>query len=205
MLLSSEYLQKLHDSLATHVDKDFVAKRYDFLSNQIQGSDVAQTPSCWLNYSVYNVGQRYDTVLATDEFFTYATEQTQQGLIQQVVGAVKKRLIITVRDFKNTSRHDLALNFNFNQENASLIVTENTKGVPEDRQAWQQDTYLVEHKINQEPTVIHVGPVHRRAVYFKQMAKFCFDAGCKTFQVVPNILFKPPFKRHAEHVVVVDW
>jgi hypothetical protein len=37
------------------------------------------------------------------------------------------------------------------------------------------------------------------------MAKFCFDAGCTSFRVVPNILFKPIFKSHVEHVVVVDW
>jgi dihydrodipicolinate synthase/N-acetylneuraminate lyase len=73
----------------------------------------------------------------------------------------------------------------------------------EDRQAWDHSTFVIDHA--DDTTVNYLGPVKRRAVYFKQLAKFCFDAGCKQFQVLPNIMFKPPFKKHTEHIIIVDF
>lgn len=205
MVFSSEYLTLLHNRLATHADLGIVAKRYEFINNQIQGTDVAQTLSCWLSYPILDLNQKYHTVLATDEYFTYADQQDQQALIEQVVNTVKSRLIITVRDFKNTSRYDLNMNFAINTESGSLIITENARPSADDRQGWSHDSYLIEHPVAQNVQITHIGTVQRRAAYFKQLAKFCFDAGCQNFQVVPNVLFKPPFKRHAEHIILVDF
>jgi hypothetical protein len=201
---ASQYLQKFHACLASVVDKNTVAKRYDFILNQIVGSQVAQTSSCWLSYPVLETGKKYHTVLATDEYFTYTTQAQQQQLIETVIAATEQRLIVTVRDFKNSNRYELGNNFSINQPDQSIIITENTRSDgSEDRQAWQHDTYIITHA--QDIKLQHVGTVNRRAVYFKQMAKFCFDAGCTSFRVIPNILFKPIFKSHVEHVVVVDW
>lgn len=205
MVFSSEYLTLLHNRLATYVDPNIVAKRYEFILNQIQTTDVAQTLSCWLSYPALDLNQKYHTVLATDEYFTYADQQDQQALIEQVVNTVKSRLIITVRDFKNTSRYDLNMNFAINTDAHSLIITENARPSVDDRQGWSHDSYLIEHLAQQPVHVTHVGTVQRRAVYFKQLAKFCFDAGCQNFQVMPNVLFKPLFKRHAEHIILVDF
>lgn len=205
MVFSSEYLTLLHGRLATYADAGIVAKRYEFITDQIQGADVAQTLSCWLDYPVLDLSKRYHTVLATDEYFTYADQQHQQALIEQVVSTVKNRLIITVRDFKNTSRYDLNLNFALNTTQGALILAENIRPLADDRQAWSHDSYLIEHLTDQPAGLTHLGTVTRRAVYFKQLAKFCFDAGCQNFQVIPDLLFKPVFKRHAEHVILVDF
>ena len=205
MVFSSEYLNLLHNRLATYVDPVIVAKRYEFITGQIQSTDVAQTLSCWLDYPALDLSQKYHTVLATDEYFTYTEQQHQQTLIEQVVGTVTSRLIITVRDFKNTSRHDLNMNFVINTQSGSLLIAENARPSADDRQGWSHDSYLIEHPAQQPVLMSHVGTVQRRAVYFKQLAKFCFDAGCRNFQVMPNVLLKPLFKRHNEHVILVDW
>lgn len=202
---ASQYLQKLHECLVTVKDTPTVTKHYEFIQSQIVGSTVAKTASCWLDLPLLDTAKKYHTVLATDEYFTYSSLTSQQKLIETVIACTQQRLIVTVRDFKNSNRYDLTNNFAVNQAATSLIVSENIRSAADDRQGWFHDTFLIHHDHAGETTVQHIGTVSRRAVYFKQLAKFCFDAGCKTFRVIPNVLFKPLFKNHIEHVIVVDW
>lgn len=204
-MIALQYLQKLHQCLAAVKDTAAVAKHYEFIQSQVVGSSVAKTASCWLDLPLLDTTKKYHTVLATDEYFTYSSLASQQKLIETVIACTHQRLIITVRDFKNSSRYDLANHYAVNQSNNSVIVSENTRPTSEDRQAWLHDTFLIHHDHVGDATLQHIGTVSRRAVYFKQLAKFCFDAGCKTFKVLPNVLFKPLFKNHIEHVIVVDW
>lgn len=204
-MVAFQYLQDLHDSLATVLETSTVAKRYEFIQNQIVGSSVAQTASCWLDYPTVDNNVRYHTVLATDEYFTYSTQNSQQKLIESAIAATQQRLIITVRDFKNSSRYDLGNNIAMNLPTQSVIITENVRNSSDDRQSWLHDTFVVNHTYPDNVKVQHIGTVTRRAVYFKQLAKFCFDAGCKSFRVMPNVLYRPLFKNHVEHIILVDF
>ena len=205
-MIADQYLQTINDCLSTVVHSDTVDRRYEFIKKSIVGQSVAQTASCWLKYPQIVRGKKYHTVLATDEFFTYnASADQQQHSIETVIAATQQRLIITVRDFKNSHRHELCNHYVIQQDQHTLLINETARSSSEDRQAWDHDAYLIFHPQNQPVTVQHVGTVQRRAVYFKQLAKFCFDASCKSFQVLPNVLFKPILKNHVEHVIVVDW
>jgi hypothetical protein len=205
-VIADQYLHFLTNLLSTVVNQNIVDKRYETVQNLIVGQRVAQTAGCWLTHTSLQLGQKYHTVLATDEFFTYANSaEQQQRNIESVVACTQQRLIITVRDFKNSHRHELCNHQVINHNQHTWIINETAKPSTEDRQAWSHDAYVVSHQAPNPASVEHIGSVQRRAVYFKQLAKFCFDAGCSSFRVLPNQLFKPIFKSHVEHVVVVDW
>lgn len=201
----NEYFQKIQTTLRPFVDLDVVSKRYQYILDHAETADIAQTPNCWLDFPVIEPGKKYQTVLATDEFFTYTTEHTQQKLIEDLAASVHRKLIITVRDFKNSYRSEVNSVFNINQDQFTLVIAENVRNHAEDRQSWYHTSYVIKHDEPASAEIITVGPVQRRAVYFKQLAKFCFDAGCKQFQVIPNASYRPIFKKHLEHIIVVDF
>ena len=203
---NTEYFSRLQASLGHHVLTDQCVRRYECVVSNVQGTSVAQTQSCWLSYPVLNLSQRYHTVLATDEYFSYAgSVDAQQELIQQVVRTVEQRLIITVRDFKNSNRSEMDRTFSLNSASGRSTLAEFTTPVSTDRQCWQHHTYIIDQPADADVSLTTVGTVQRRAVYFKQLAKFCFDAGCRNFQVMPNAFYRPMFQRHAEHVILVDF
>jgi hypothetical protein len=205
-VIADQYLRTVNNRLSTVVNEATVDRRYEIIQQLTVGQTVAQTASCWLNFPLWATGEKYHTVLATDEFFTYAEgADQQQQLIQTVVAAAQQRLIVTVRDFKNSHRDELNNHVVFHQQGRTVMVTDTVQPHAEDRQQWMHDTYIVDHTAHSPATVQHVGTVQRRAVYFKQLAKFCFDAGCRSFQVLANVLYRPVAKTHVEHVIVVDW
>lgn len=204
-MLANDYFQQMRSILAVYLDTDLMSRRYQYLLDQARGSDTVATPNCWLDLPTLDWGGRHDTVLATDEFFTYTTEDQQQQLIELVAATVRQRLIVTVRDFKNSYRTDVNSMFGINLDDRTVVVTENVRNHQLDRQAWYHTSYVIDQPVDQPAQVVTVGPVQRRAVYFKQLAKFCFDAGCKNFQVIPNVMFRPLFKKHLEHIIVADF
>ena len=204
-MLAYEYFDHMRSMMSGHIDSAIVEKRYEFINSSCVGSSIAQTANCWLNYPVLELDQKYHTVIASDEFFTYADQNSQQPLIEDVVACVEKRLIVTVRDFKNSHRADLNEMLAINQEDRTLLIVDHARSVVTDRQAWQHETFVMEHLMGSDPVTKLAGPVLRRAVYFKQLAKFCFDDGCKKFQVLPEVMFRPLFKKHSEHVIVADF
>jgi hypothetical protein len=195
----------MRSTLNPFVDQELVSKRYQSILDLVVGTQIACAETCWLNFPVVQLGKKYHTVIASDEFFTYTTEEKQQALIEDLIATASQRLIITVRDFKNSYRNDINSVFGINQENQTVVVAEHVRNHNEDRQAWYHTSYVIKHSNDQAAGVTTVGPVHRRAVYFKQLAKFCFDAGCKNYQVLPNVMFRPLFKKHSEHIIVVDF
>ena len=47
------------------------------------------------------------------------------------------------------------------------------------------------------------GPYLRRALYFKQLAKFSHDAGAVGFNVHKNLMYKSLIKKNYEHVISI--
>jgi hypothetical protein len=47
------------------------------------------------------------------------------------------------------------------------------------------------------------GPYARRAMFFKQLAKFSADAGAVGFSVHKNLMYKSLIKKNYEHVISI--
>ena len=203
----NDYFSQLKQTLAPAVDSALLNRKYEPITALLRGNSVSQTPSCWLSYpSCADVVA--DTLLATDEYLTYAdSEQQQISAIGDLCNRANKRLIVTVRDFKNDSyRTDSDRVFSLTTDTSQYCVFDVVQWNKEDRQQWQQTTYLTGYALAEDNvTAVIAGTVNRRTLYFKQLAKFCFDAGAKTFTVQTQGVLKPMFRKHSEHIIVVDF
>ena len=202
------YFSSIKQRFSTVIDEAVTEKRYEPVLALVQGNSVAVTPNCWLDMPVIDGTTKYDTVIASDEFLTYAsTEKEQTERITALCKMTGMRLIVTVRDFKNDlNRADNDKNFNMVQDDGTRWTTvEQTFWDKIDRQSWAHQTYVVSHSTNQDPVVTFHGTVQRRALYFKQLAKFSFDAGCVSYNVVTQNTYKPLFKKHIEHIIVINF
>ena len=198
-----DYFGQLRRELSPLVSEDQIDKAYQRLHALKKGSTIAVTDSSYEvhNYPVWFPGDPVDTILAVDDFLTYAdSEKSQIDMIKALCAATKMRLIVTVRDYKNeVFRSDFDKPYLL--ENMAL-VNERTDWDKADKQAWMHTTYisnLVTESVSKTKTV------PRRALYFKQLAKFCYDAGCRDFQVLKGDSFKPLFKKHLENIVMVEF
>ena len=68
----------------------------------------------------------------------------------------------------------------------------------QDRNSWNTTV----HEIDNENLTVS-GPFARRAVFFKQLAKFSADAGAVGFSVHKNLMYKSLIKKNYEHVISI--
>ena len=143
----------------------------------------------------------YDTVLALDEHFTYAdTEQHQRDLVAHAISLLAPGgiLLASIRDYRNNPVHkrNLGDTSYININSTHYVVVEiNQPGFP-DNQSWQQSNFVIEN--DNAATAYELG--NRRTLYFKQLAKYCNDAGCKQFGVLKEHFWKSPWRRSMEHI-----
>ena len=201
------YFSSIKQRFSTVIDEAVTEKRYEPVLALVQGNSVAVTPNCWLDMPIINGSTKYDTVIASDEYLTYAaSEKEQTDRITALCKMANMRLIVTVRDFKNDlNRADNDRNFNMFHEDSRWMTVEQTLWDKVDRQSWTHQTYVISHETDQEPVVTYHGAVQRRALYFKQLAKFSFDAGCASYNVVTQNTYKPLFKKQIEHIIVINF
>jgi len=201
------YFSSIKQRFSTVTDEAIVEKRYEPVLALVQGNSVGITPNCWLDMPIIDGTTKYDTVIASDEYLTYAaTEKEQTDRITALCKMTNMRLIVTVRDFKNDlNRSDNDRNFSMFHEDSRWMTVEQTLWDKIDRQTWTHQTYVISHETDHEPVVTFHGPVQRRALYFKQLAKFSFDAGCASYNVVTQNTYKPLFKKHIEHIIVINF
>jgi hypothetical protein len=67
-----------------------------------------------------------------------------------------------------------------------------------DRNGWQTQVYHINGK-----SITTWGPFDRRAMFFKQLAKFSHDAGAAGFNVHKNLMYKSLIKKNYEHVISI--
>ena len=145
---------------------------------------------------------QFDAVIAGDEFFTYCEdEQGQRELIELVANLTYGTLITTVKDYKNTTVKDREFSIPTvirNNSGYSVFLEFNNHDYKV-KNHWT--SYVYEHGTRD---IIH-GPFSRRPVFFKQLAKFCYDASATKFMVHNDIMYKSLFKKNFEHVISVHF
>lgn len=148
-----------------------------------------------------NYYKKFDSVIAFDEFLTFAnSDAEQQKLIQLLCSSANQIVISTVRDYKNQDFKDKEFSspsiIKGNSNNQ--IFLEYHDWNLKDRASWLTSVYEIDYPINEFRS--H-GPFNRRTMYFKQLAKFSSDAGSTHFQVHKNLMYKSLLKKNYEHVI----
>jgi len=152
---------------------------------------------------IADLNTSYDIVVALDEYFTYSNdEQSQRDLLDSVVKVTSGWLITTLQDYKNFAPHKK------NQIDAIAISSSNNYIMLESCVADKTDKQLWYHYrfcIKNHSDLTTIGPVTRRTMYFKQLAKYSSDAGSKQYVIQKNLLYKGFFSKHFEHIITVKF
>lgn len=152
---------------------------------------------------LYNSSKKYDIVIAPDEYLTYAGNENQQrNMTNELLSIAKQSVITTVRDFKNMPKHlrnfDEPIAFIYNNDK-DVVFFNRRKWHKDDKQLW--DNFL--YSIDDEGLQI-LGPITRRTLFFKQLAKYCHDYGVKDYRVQKNLFYKGLFSKTFEHIVSIN-
>ena len=127
--------------------------------------------------------KQFQVVVALDEYFTFAnTDDGQKLSVAEICNLASEYLITTCKDYKNQiflEFHDYDL---------------------QDRLSWKTTVHEV---LGNKLTV--AGAFARRAMFFKQLAKFAYDAEAVNFTVHKNLMYKSLIKKNYEHVISIQF
>jgi len=147
--------------------------------------------------------QKYDIVLAIDEYFTYGdSEASQRDLLDKLASITDGWLITTLQDYKNFAPHKknqidaIGVNGNHN-----YIMLENSLADKTEKQVWDHYWCCIRDHVD----ITTIGPTKRRTMYFKQLAKYSSDAGSKQYVIQKNLLYKGFFSKNFEHIITVNF
>jgi len=139
-----------------------------------------------------------DVTIALDEYFTYAeTENDQRDLLGDIKSVTRGYLITSLQDYKNNAPHKR--NHVESGVYGNTIVVEQSQTDKNNKQNWQSHIYFIEN--NRDLTI--VGPVNRRTMYFKQLAKYSSDLNGTDYVIQKNLLYRGFFKRNYEHIITM--
>ena len=146
-------------------------------------------------------GKQYDTVLGLDEYFTYfpTEEQQKEEIINKANVVASGGIMLTsMRDYRNNPVHKRFLGDTsyININNSHHVVVEINTPNEYHNQTWHQINFII--KDGDSAIAYEIGD--RRTLYFKQLAKYCKDAGSKQFGVIKENFWKAPWRRTTEHI-----
>ena len=152
-------------------------------------------------YIADGAGQEFDLVVALDEYLTFTdSDIAQKEKIEFVCGITKQIAVTTVKDYKNQEYKD--------REYSQPAVLRNGDDLNtfveihdwdfRQKNSWNTSVYVLN---TQAPEFL--GTYQRRALFFKQMAKFSLDTGASDFRVHKNLMYKSVLKKNYEHVITV--
>lgn len=150
-----------------------------------------------------NYRSKFDVIVAVDEFFTYAVDDTQQrDMVNQICALGCSYVITTLRDYKNQDFKDreFSLPLVIKNSNQGMIFLEAHNWSTNERNSWKSTIYQINADTN-HMTVY--GPSTRRTMFFKQLAKFSLDTGALNFTVHKNLMYKGLIKKNYEHVITI--
>lgn len=143
----------------------------------------------------------FDTLLALDESFTQAASEAAQKT--SIMNFMKHKetgslMLSSMRDYRNSNCHRRPINDSvMNEVHSEKWVTVEVNNLnAADIQAWDKNYYLIRN--DKEFNLIDCGP--HRTLYFKQLAKYCADAGSTNFGIMKNTFWKGTFRRGHEHI-----
>jgi len=175
-------------------------KNYNCIVVGAQDVKYAYQSSSTFIDSIGQIKSTVDVTIAFDEYFTYApTENDQRNLLANIKAVTRGYLITSLQDYKNNAPHKR------NHVESGLygetVIVEQSQIDKNNRQNWQSHIYFIEN--NRDLTV--VGPVERRTMYFKQLAKYSADLGGTNYIIQKNLLYRGFFKKNYEHIITVQF
>lgn len=148
-----------------------------------------------------NYKKKFEVVIALDEYLTFAlNDEDQKNKVSEICNLATEYVITTCKDYKNQEFKDREFSI------PALIRTNAINSIflefhdhdLHDRNSWKTMVYeIVNNQLNA------VGPFARRAMFFKQLAKFSSDAGSVGFSVHKNLMYKSLIKKNYEHVISI--
>lgn len=144
----------------------------------------------------------FSAVIAVDEYFTFAeTDVEQREMVDQLVQLTSGVIITTLKDYKNQDFREKEFSYPVlvKDHNNKKIFFEHYEYNHIDRNVCTGTNYVVD-----DDSVMVVGPFNRRAMFFKQLAKFSLDAGAKSFLVHKNLMHKSIIKKNYEHIITIQ-
>jgi len=111
-------------------------------------------------------------------------------------------VITTVKDYKNQEFKDREYSQPaiIKANNRMTAFTEIHDWDHADKNSWSTMVY----ELQGTDTKCH-GVYRRRALYFKQLAKFTLDKGAAGFLVHKNLMYKSLIKKNYEHVISIHF
>lgn len=150
-----------------------------------------------------NYKKKFDWVVAGEEYFTFADSEEEQRLAVELLSKLAKKLIVTtLRDYKNQDFKERE----FSQPLAVRNGKENKLFLEyhdhdyDEKNAWETTVWELSGADTKQ-----YGPFNRRSMFFKQLAKFCLDAGATNFYVHKNLMYKSLIKKNYEHVISISF
>ena len=150
-----------------------------------------------------NHSKKFQVVVALDEYFTFAkTDEGQKLSVAEISALASEYMITTCKDYKNQEFKDREFSVPALIRNSgkNQIFLEFHDYDLQDRNSWRTTVHEI---LDGSLTV--AGPFARRAMFFKQLAKFSSDAGAVNFTVHKNLMYKSLIKKNYEHVISVQF
>jgi len=146
---------------------------------------------------------KFDCVIAMDEYLTFCDSDEEFKQKISIVSNLCSNLFITsVKDYKNQDFKDREYSIPaiIKSPNAITAFTEIHNWSLNEKSSYR--TYLYE--LRNSNSICH-GHYSRKPIYFKQLARFCSDAGAADFLVHKNVMYKSLIKKNYEHVISVNF
>lgn len=146
-------------------------------------------------------GQKFDLVVALDEYFTFSdSDDEQKAKIDAVCGMTSGVMVTTVKDYKNQEYKDREYSQPAVLRNGTELTTfvEIHEWDFKQKNSWSTMVYMLNTRSPE-----FLGTYKRRSLFFKQMAKFSLDTGASDFRVHKNLMYKSVLKKNYEHVITV--
>jgi hypothetical protein len=144
---------------------------------------------------------KFDSVIALDEYFTFAdSDIAQKDRVTQICNLAKEYVITTCKDYKNQEFKDREFSIPAlikNNQSDNVFLEYHNYHI-NDRNSLDTNVFQISNNV-----LVHSGPYARRALFFKQLAKFSHDAGATGFHIHKNLMYKSLVKKNYEHIISI--
>ena len=141
-----------------------------------------------------------DIVVAADEILTYA-DNNQRDLVDLMSELANELFITTLRDYKNQppQARDFSIPTVIKNGDDFSVFIEYHNYDYKVKNRWT--SYIYENGAN----INTYGGFKRQPMFFKQLAKFAYDAGATNFTIHRDLMFKSLLKKNYEHLISVSF
>lgn len=142
----------------------------------------------------------FDIVVAADEILTYA-DNNQRDLVNLMSELANELFVTTLRDYKNQppQSRDFSIPTVIKNDEKFSVFVEYHHYEYKVKTRWT--SYIYENGAN----INIYGGFKRQPMFFKQLAKFAYDAGATNFTIHKDLMFKSLLKKNYEHLISVSF